>query len=74
MKDAFEGEKIQTQDRVLGYRIDLHFYEYKLVVEVDELRHTNRSINNEIKRQKTLEKELNCELILMKKILTFLKK
>ena len=77
IKDTFEGENIQTQYSVLGYRIDLYFHKYKLAIEVDELGHTNRNINNEIERQKALEKELNVyllELILMKKILTFLKK
>ena len=63
IKDTFEREKIQTQYRVLGYRIDLYFHEYKLAVELDELRHTNRNINNETERQKTLEKELNCVFI-----------
>ena len=37
IKDAFEGENMQTQYSVLGYRIDLYFHEYKLVIEVDEL-------------------------------------
>ena len=77
IKDTFEGENIQTQYSVLGYRIDLYFYEYKLAIEVNELRHTNSNIKNKTERQKALEKELNCiliKLILMKKILTFLKK
>ena len=30
IKDTFEGENIQTQYSVLGYRIDLYFHEYKL--------------------------------------------
>ena len=63
IKDVFEAENIQTQYGVLGYRIDLYFYEYKLAIEVDELGHTNRDINNEIERQKALEKELNCIFI-----------
>ena len=63
IKDTFEGENIQTQYSVLGYRIDLYFHEYKLAIEVDELGHTNRNINNEIERQKALEKELNCIFI-----------
>ena len=63
IKDTFEGENIQTQYSVLGYRIDLYFYEYKLAIEVDELKHTNRNINNENERQKALEKELNCIFI-----------
>ena len=63
IKDTFEGENIQTQYSVLGYRIDLYFHEYKLAIEVDELGHTNRNINNEIERQKALEKELNCVFV-----------
>ena len=72
-KDTFEEENTQTQYSVLGYRVNLYFYKYKLAIEVDELGHTNRNINNEIERQKALEKELNCVFIriLMKKILTF---
>ena len=27
IKNTFEGENMQTQYRVLGYRIDLYFYE-----------------------------------------------
>ena len=63
IKDAFEGENIQTQYSVLGYRIDLYFHEYKLAIEIDELKHNKRNINNETKRQKALEKELNCVFI-----------
>ena len=63
IKDTFEGENIQTHYSVLGYRIDLYFHLYKLAIEVDELGHTNRSINNEIERQKALEKELNYVFI-----------
>ena len=63
IKNAFEGEDMQTQYTVIGYRIDLYFHEYKLAIEVDELGHTNRNINNEIERQKALEKELNCVFI-----------
>ena len=62
IKDTFEGENIQTQYSVLGYRIDLYFYEYKLAIEVDELGH-NRNNDNETERQKALEKELNCVFI-----------
>ena len=60
IKDTFQGENIQTQYNVLGYRIDLYFHEYKLAIEADELGHTNR---NEIERQKALEKERNCIFI-----------
>ena len=54
---------MQTQYSVLGYRINLYFQEYELATEVDELGHTSRNINNEIERQKTLEKELNSIFI-----------
>ena len=37
VKDAFEGEDMQTQYHVVGYRVDLYFHEYKLAIEVDEL-------------------------------------
>ena len=59
-------EKIYKLNSVLGYRIDIYFHKYKLAIEVDELRHTNRNINNEIERQKALEKELNCIFIRIK--------
>ena len=42
--DAFEGENVQTQYSVLGYRIDLHFHDYKLAVEVDEKGHMKYKI------------------------------
>ena len=63
IKDAFEGEDMQTQYSVLGYRIDLYFHKYKLAIEVDELGHADRNLSNEIERQKALEKELNCVFI-----------
>ena len=63
IKHAFEGEDMQTQYSVLGYRIDLFFHKYKLAIEVDELEHAYRNINNEIEREKALERELNCVFI-----------
>ena len=63
IKDAFEGEDMQTQHSVLDYRIDLFFHKYKLAIEVDELGHADRNINNEIERQRALERELNCVFI-----------
>ena len=58
IKDAREGENIQTQYSVLGYSIDLYFHKYKLAIEDDELGHAerNKETNNEIERQKALEK------------------
>ena len=60
IKDAFEGEDMQTQYSVLGYRIDLYFHKHKLAIEVDELWHADRNLSNEIERQKSLEKKLDC--------------
>ena len=54
---------MQTQYSVLSYRIDLYFHKYKLAIEVDELGHADRNINNEIEWQKTLERELDCVFI-----------
>ena len=61
--DAFDGENMQTQYSVLGYKIDLYFHDYKLAIEVDEKGHKNRNTDHEIKIQKALEKELSCEII-----------
>ena len=63
IKDAFEGENIQTQYTVIGYRIDLYFHEYKLAIKVDELGHNDRNIDYEIQRQRAIEKELGCVFI-----------
>ena len=63
IKDAFEGENMQTQYTVLGLKIDLYFHEYNLAIEVDELGHNDRNITYEIQRQQALERELNCVFI-----------
>ena len=56
VKDAFEGENMQTQYTALNYRIDLYFHEYKLAIEVDELGHNDKNIDYEIETQRVLEK------------------
>ena len=63
IKDAFEGEDMQTQYTVIGYRIDLYFHKHKLAIQVDELGHSGRNLNNEIERQNPLERELGCVFI-----------
>ena len=60
IKDAFEEEDVQAQYTVIGYRIDLYFHKHKLAIEVDELGHADRNLNNEIERQKALKREYNC--------------
>ena len=37
---------MQTQYSVLGYRIDLYFYQHERSIEVDELGHTDRNLSN----------------------------
>ena len=63
IKEAFEGENIETQYSVLSYRIDLYFHKYKFAIEVDELGHSDRNIDDEIERQGALERELSCVFI-----------
>ena len=70
IKNAFEGEDMQTQYSVLGYRIDLYFHKHKLGIEIDELGNADRNFSNEIERQKKNLIVCLLELILMKKILT----
>ena len=60
IKYAFEGENMQTQYSVLGYKIDLYFHEYKLVIEVGVLDRNDRNIVYEIQRQKAIEEKLGC--------------
>ena len=61
--EIFEAENMQTQYSVLGYKVDLYFHGHKLAVEIDEKGHKYRNINDEIQRQKALEKERGCEFI-----------
>ena len=50
---SFEGENMQTQYNVLGYRIDLYLQDYKFAWEIDENRHRDRDIDYGIKRPKS---------------------
>ena len=63
IRDTFKGDDVRIQYTVLGCRIDLYFYEYKLAIEIDELGHNDRNTDYQIKRQKEIEKELNCVFI-----------
>ena len=65
IKDAFEGENMQTQYNVLGYKIDLYFHEYQLATKVYKLDHNDRNTDYEIQRQKAIEKELGCVFIII---------
>ena len=48
IKDVFEGENMQNQYSVLGYKIKLYFHECKLKMEVDESGHNDTNIDYEI--------------------------
>ena len=61
--NTFEGETMKNQYSVLGYKIDLYFYDYKLAIEVDERGHKDGYVDHEIKRQKAIERELSCKFI-----------
>ena len=61
--DAFEGEYMQTQYSVLDWWIDLYFHDYKLAIEVGELGHNDRNLDQGMERQKAIEKELGCVFI-----------
>ena len=50
IKDAFEGENMQTEYSVLGYIVDLYFHDYKLSKEVDEFGYSDRNIDYEMQR------------------------
>ena len=63
IKDAFEGESMQTQHNVSDYRIDLYFLDYRLTIEADELGNNDRRISHGIQRQNAMEKERGCEFI-----------
>ena len=73
IKDTFIGEDIRIQCNVLGYRIDLYFYEHKLAIQIDELGHNDRNTDYETKREREINTNLIVcllELILMVQILT----
>ena len=59
-------KKIQTDEngsKYILFSIDISFTEYSLAVEIDEKDHTDRDLIFEEKRQKGLEKKLNCTFI-----------
>ena len=59
---SFKVENMQIHYD-LGYRIDLYFYDYKLAIEIDENSDSDRNIDYEIKIQKAIEQELDCNFI-----------
>ena len=55
----FEGGNMATQYNVLVGRIDLHFYDYRLTIEIDK----NTATEKKQYRKKAIEKELGCKFI-----------
>ena len=45
------------------FKIDVYFLEHNLATEIDGKAHTDRDLIFGEKRQETLEKQLNCEII-----------
>ena len=69
--DTFKGEDTQIQSTVLGYRIDLYFYEHKLAIQIDELGHNDTNIDYATKREREINLIVHLlELILMLQTLT----
>ena len=54
---------MQTQYKVLSYRIDLYFNDYNLAIEIDENGRSSKSIDYEINRQKAIEQKIGCKFI-----------
>ena len=62
----YYNKKIRTDENgrvYILFRIDIYFTKYFLAVEIDEKGHTDRDRIFEEKRQKALEKKINCEFI-----------
>ena len=53
-KSSFEGENMQTQYSLLGYRTDLYFHDYRFTIKIDENGHNNRNADYVIKSQKKI--------------------
>ena len=60
------NKKIQVDNKgpkYILFKIDIYFTKYSLAIEIDEKGHTDRHLTFEEKRQKALEKKLNCKFI-----------
>ena len=60
------NKKIQVDNKRQKYilfKIVIYFTKYPLVIEIDEIGHTDRDFIFEEKKQKILKKKLNCKFI-----------
>ena len=62
-KEVSKGENMRTQYSILGYKIDLFLHDCKLAIEVNEVGHSNKNIDYEIKRRKAIEKYLDSKWV-----------
>ena len=60
---SFEWENMQTKYKVLTYRIDMYFHDYKLAIEIHDNGHSDKNIDYEIRTQKAIEQEFGCRFI-----------
>ena len=59
---AFGSEQILLQHYVLGNSIDLYFPKHELAMGNNQKEHKDRNKYKEIKRQKAIEKDLDCQI------------
>ena len=52
-----------NERKYILFKIDIYFTDFSLALEIDEKRNTGKDLIFEIKRQKALEKKLNCKFI-----------
>ena len=50
-----------NQRKYILFKIDIYFTYFSLTLEIDEKRNTDKDLIFELKRQKALEKKLNCK-------------
>ena len=65
IKSSFEGENMETENSVLGYRIDLYYHIFNLQQQLMKINITTEILTMKHKRQKAIEQELGFEFITM---------
>ena len=60
---VFSNKEIMEQYLVLNEKIYFYFLKHRLAIETDDLGHLDRDEEDEIERQKKLEKYLGCTFI-----------
>ena len=65
IKSSFEGENMETENSVLGHRIDLYYHIFNLQQQLMKINITTEILTMKHKRQKAIEQELGFEFITM---------